>query len=124
MGSAGPQLMFTFGNRFFCHQGCYGLLPASPGYMSCQAKRLGMLISGCPLTLPQNYVFITLQYWRSVFGHSVCDWDQIQNLYYKCLHTIRIKPRNEEASNNHNGFKFRYQVSFLCFFGYLFGILR
>jgi hypothetical protein len=74
-----------------------------------------MLVGGCPPDLPQKYVFITVQYWRSVFGHSLCDWDQIQNLYYKCLHTIRIEPRNEEASNNHNGFKFLYKVAFLYF---------
>ncbi len=29
-----------FDNRFFRHQACYSLLPARPGYMSCQAKRL------------------------------------------------------------------------------------
>ena len=121
MGSAGPQLMFTFENQFFRHQACYGLLPARPG-QSCQAIHLGMLVSGCPLTLPQNYVFTTLQYWRSVLGHSVCDWVQIQSLY-KCPHTPRIKPWNEEASNNHNSFKFLYQVAFFIF-EYLFGILR
>ncbi len=38
---AGPQLVFTFDNRFFRHL-CYSLLPARSGYMSCQAKRLYM----------------------------------------------------------------------------------
>jgi hypothetical protein len=28
---AGPQLVFTLNNRFFCHQACYSLLPAKPG---------------------------------------------------------------------------------------------
>jgi hypothetical protein len=28
---AGPQLVFTLNNRFFCHQMCYSLLPARPG---------------------------------------------------------------------------------------------
>ncbi len=47
---AGPQLVFTFDNRFFRHQACYAynLLPARPGYMSYQAKHLGMLVSGQP----------------------------------------------------------------------------
>jgi hypothetical protein len=29
---AGPQLMFTFNNRFFRNQACYSLLPARPGW--------------------------------------------------------------------------------------------
>ncbi len=41
----------TFDNRFFRHQAWYSLLPARPGYMSCQAKRLGMLVSGRDLML-------------------------------------------------------------------------
>jgi hypothetical protein len=28
---AGPQLVFTFNNRFFRHQACYSLLPGKPG---------------------------------------------------------------------------------------------
>ncbi len=47
---AGPQLVFTFENWFFRHRVCYeyNRLPARPGYMSCQAKILGLLVSGQP----------------------------------------------------------------------------
>jgi hypothetical protein len=43
---AGPQLVFIFDNQFFRHQACYSLLPARPDFISWQAKRLGMLVSG------------------------------------------------------------------------------
>jgi hypothetical protein len=50
-----PQLAFTLDNRFFRHQACYSLLPAMPGYMSCQAKRLGTVCWSVETTLRKHF---------------------------------------------------------------------
>jgi hypothetical protein len=50
---AGPQLCLPFDNWFSRHHACYSLLLARPGYKSCQAKRLGMVVSG--LSLRRNW---------------------------------------------------------------------
>jgi hypothetical protein len=51
------QLVLSFDTRFFRHLACSSLLPARPGYISCQAKRLGMLVSAWP---NQRIVRITI----------------------------------------------------------------
>jgi hypothetical protein len=44
-GRAGSQLVITFNKRFFRHQAFYSPATSQASYMSCQAKRLGMLVS-------------------------------------------------------------------------------